>query len=156
MPKTTDSGTAIADALRAHGHRATSQRLMIKEALDRLDRHVTAEQLLTEVRGRLPGVSLPTIYSALEVLEDAGLVRRVAAGRGPALYDARGDEHHHAVCRRCGAVIDLEARSDLEPALRLAARGGFAPEAAEVVVHGLCEQCQSAGILRSRSGRKNR
>jgi Fe2+ or Zn2+ uptake regulation protein len=130
-----------AAALRGAGYRVTPQRLVIQQTLVELGRHVSAEQLLEAVGERLPNVSLPTIYSALEALGEAGLVRRVPAGRGRALYDARPAEHHHLVCRRCGAVEDLEADVSLEPALRLATKQGFAADGAEVVVHGLCAKC---------------
>jgi Fe2+ or Zn2+ uptake regulation protein len=132
----------IANALREHGYRATSQRLLVAETLQDLDRHVHADELLAAVRARLPGISLPTVYSALDSLEDSGVLRRVSAGRGPALYDARAAEHQHFVCRRCGAVADLEADVALGEAIAVAARRGFAAEGAEVVVHGLCESCR--------------
>jgi Fe2+ or Zn2+ uptake regulation protein len=130
-----------ADALRARGYRVTPQRLAVHDALRDLDRHVSADDVLDAVSGRLSNVSLPTVYAALDALEEAGLVRRVAAGRGPALYDARATEHHHLVCRRCGAVEDLDATVDLDRVLSLAERGGFTPDDAEVVVRGLCARC---------------
>jgi Fur family transcriptional regulator, stress-responsive regulator len=130
-----------ADALRSSGYRVTPQRLAVHDALREADRHVSADEVLNAISGRLPNVSLPTVYAALEALENAGLVRRVAAGRGPALYDARATEHHHLVCRRCGAVEDLDASVDLDRVLRLAAKAGFAPDDAEVVVRGLCSRC---------------
>src|SRR5688572_668383 len=106
-----------AAALRGAGYRVTPQRLVIQRTLADLGRHVSAEELLEAVGERLPNVSLPTVYSALEALGEAGLVRRVAAGRGRALYDARPAEHHHLVCRRCGVVEDLDADVALERAL---------------------------------------
>jgi Fe2+ or Zn2+ uptake regulation protein len=138
-------GTArTADALRAAGYRVTSQRLLIHRTLVELDRHVGAEELLAAVGERLPNVSLPTVYASLDALEEAGLVRRVAAGRGRALYDSQPVDHHHVVCRRCGAVEDLDAQLELEKASRLAARRGFEVDGAEVVVHGLCAACRGA------------
>ena len=133
-----------AAALRSSGFRVTPQRLAIHETLVDLDRHVRAEEVLNAVSGRLPNVSLPTVYSALEALEEAGLVRRVAAGRGAALYDARPADHHHMVCRRCGSVEDLDAGVELETVLGVAAARGFSPDDAEVVVHGLCARCRTA------------
>ncbi|MGH2992656.1 MAG: Fur family transcriptional regulator [Solirubrobacterales bacterium] len=136
-----DTERAIA-ALRKSGYRVTPQRVAVHEALRDADRHVSADEVLNAVSGRLPNVSLPTVYASLDALEEAGLVRRVAAGRGPALYDARATEHHHLVCRRCGAVEDLDARVDLDSVQGLAARSGFAPDDTEVVVHGLCARCR--------------
>jgi Fe2+ or Zn2+ uptake regulation protein len=131
-----------ASALRERGYRVTPQRLAVYGSLVELGHHVTAERLLDAVSERVPGVSLPTVYSALEALEDAGLVRRVAAGRGPALYDAGTPDHHHLVCRRCGAVEDLEVGAELGGLLKAAGARGFSPDRAEVVVHGLCADCR--------------
>jgi Fur family transcriptional regulator, stress-responsive regulator len=131
-------------ALRVAGYRVTTQRLLIHETLVELGRHVDAEELLAAVSERLPNVSLPTVYASLDALEEAGLVRRVAAGRGRALYDARPVDHHHLVCRRCGGVEDLDASVVLDPAVASARKRGFAVEGAEVVVHGLCAACASA------------
>src|SRR5436190_7715865 len=140
----TESREEAAEALRKSGYRVTAQRLVVAGALSGAGRHLSAEEVRDAAGERLPNVSLPTVYSALETLEDAGLVRRVAAGRGPALYDAGPASHHHIVCRRCGAVTDLEADVSLEPALTGAAKRGFAPEGAEVVVRGLCASCRRA------------
>jgi Fe2+ or Zn2+ uptake regulation protein len=140
---TGDGRERVAAALRAAGYRVTSQRLVIHEALVELGHHATAEDVRAEVAGRLPNVSLPTVYAGLETLEDSGLVRRVATGQGPTLYDAGSVEHHHLVCRRCGAVEDLVAPVKLEPALAGAEAQGFSAEAAEVVVRGLCSGCRT-------------
>src|SRR5919204_6394069 len=129
---TADRGQTAA-ALRAAGYRVTPQRLLIHQTLVELGRHVGAEELLEAVGERLPNVSLPTVYATLDALENAGLVWRVAAGRGPALYDARPSNHHHLVCRRCGAVEDLDARVSLAGALTSAREHGFAPDGAEIV-----------------------
>jgi Fe2+ or Zn2+ uptake regulation protein len=139
--ETTDERTRAEEALRAAGYRVTPQRLMIHRTLVELGRHVDAEELLAAASERLPNVSLPTVYASLEALEDAGLVRRVAAGRGRALYDARPVDHHHLVCRRCGRVEDLDLSVPLDRALASARRRGFAADGAEVVVHGLCASC---------------
>src|SRR5213082_522226 len=110
-----------AEALRAAGYRVTPQRLMVHRTMLDIDRHVGAEELLDAVGERLPNVSLPTVYAALDALEDAGLVRRVPTSRGHALYDARVAQHHHLVCRRCGAVEDLDANIALGSAVDSAA-----------------------------------
>ena len=127
--------------LRERGHRVTPQRLLIHHALEDLGRHATAEEVLVKVSERLPNASLPTVYSTLELFEQMGVVRRIAAGPGPALYDPRVDEHQHLVCTRCGAVDDLDAGVDAAAALRAARRSGFEPSGAELVVSGLCARC---------------
>jgi Fur family ferric uptake transcriptional regulator/Fur family peroxide stress response transcriptional regulator len=132
---------ALAVALRERGQRVTSQRLVIHRALRELDRHATAEEVLLAVSDRLPGVSLPTVYATLDLFEELGIVRRVSAGGGPALYDPRADSHHHLVCLVCGRVEDLEGEIDLDPAMRAARRRSFSPRDAELVISGLCADC---------------
>lgn len=141
---TTPSEAELAAQLRERGQRVTSQRLVIHRALRELDRHATAEQVLDAVRGRLPGVSLPTVYATLELFEELGLLRRLNAGSGPGLYDPRPDPHHHLVCTGCGRVEDVDLRLDLAAADRAARRRGFVPDHSEVVVTGLCADC--AGV----------
>src|SRR3954447_4493185 len=126
--------------LRAHGLRATPQRLAVHDALHDLGRHATAEEVLDRVNGRVPGVSLPTVYAALDVLADLGLASRVHGGRA-VRYDPRADPHHHLVCDCCGAVVDLEAEVDLRPALEGVRAAGAVATGAEVLVRGRCAAC---------------
>jgi Fe2+ or Zn2+ uptake regulation protein len=136
---TADSDLSV--RLRARGQRVTSQRLLIHAALRELGRHATADEVLSAVSPRLPGVSLPTIYATLELLEDLGLVRRVNAGSGPALWDPRNELHHHTACRRCGRVDDLEIDVDAAGPAEVARRTGFEPDRVELLVSGLCADC---------------
>jgi Fe2+ or Zn2+ uptake regulation protein len=135
------SDEELTERLRQRGLRATSQRLVMHRLLRERNRHLTAEELLEEASSRLPGVSLPTVYSTLELFEDLGVVRRVNDGGGTLLWDTRADDHHHLVCRRCGKVEDIDTPLDLEGAHRSARRAGFTPDRAEVVVSGLCADC---------------
>jgi Fe2+ or Zn2+ uptake regulation protein len=133
----------LAELLRERGLRATSQRVVMHRLLRDRDRHVSAEELLSEASERLPGVSLPTVYATLELFEQLGIVRRVNGGGGTLLWDTRADTHHHMICRRCGRIEDLETPLDLDRARRSAARAGFQPDRAEVVVSGLCANCRT-------------
>jgi Fe2+ or Zn2+ uptake regulation protein len=139
-----EADSQLSELLRERGMRVTPQRLLLHRALRALNRHVTADELLDSVTESLPNASLPTVYSALELFEELGLVRRVPATAGAALYDPRTDEHQHLHCRRCGAVEDLDAKVDPAAALRAARRLGFRPDAAELVVSGLCPACARA------------
>jgi Fe2+ or Zn2+ uptake regulation protein len=120
--------------------RVTPQRLAVHAALQDLGRHATAEEVLERVHGTVPGVSLPTVYAALELLADLGLALRVHAGRA-VRYDPRSDAHHHLVCSSCGAVTDLDATVELGPAIERARSLGARTAGAEVTVRGLCAEC---------------
>src|SRR5215207_9629424 len=128
-------------ALHDRGRRVTPQRILIHRAVGELGRHASAEEVLERVSKRLPNAALPTVYAALELFEELGLVRRVSAGGGPTLWDPCTDDHQHTVCRSCGAVEDLGVAVDGERLLRAARRRGFRADSAELVVNGLCRRC---------------
>ena len=127
--------------LRERGLRVTSQRVLIHRALCAHDQHMTAEQVLEAVSGVLPGVSLPTVYASLELLEELGLVRRFGTGTGAVLFDSRVEPHAHTVCRSCGATADLDGARVSEQALTRASETGFVPDHTQLVVWGLCPRC---------------
>jgi Fe2+ or Zn2+ uptake regulation protein len=118
---------------------------VIHRLLRERNRHVSADELLGAVEERLPNVSLPTVYSTLELLRDLGLVRRVGSVAGRVLYDSRLDDHHHAVCSRCGRIEDIDAPLDAAPALAAAGKAGFADARAGLVLTGLCRDCSRRG-----------
>src|SRR3954449_6018188 len=129
--------------LRERGYRATSQRIAIHEAVHDAGRHLTAEQVMSLVGDRLPGISLPTVYATLEILEELGLVRRVHTPTA-LLFDPRPDEHAHVLCRRCGRVEDLDVAARAADALQAAQAAGWCEAAVETLVVGVCAGCATA------------
>lgn len=130
--------------LRGRGLRVTSQRIVIHRALCSQTQHMTAEQVLSKVSDVLPGISLPTVYATLELLEDMGLVRRFGTGNGAVLFDSRVEPHAHTVCRRCGATADLDGGSLSEQVADRAAQTGFVADHTQLVVWGMCGRCAAA------------
>jgi Fe2+ or Zn2+ uptake regulation protein len=149
----TDSDEILIAALRERGLRVTTQRILIHRALLELDRHASAEQILEKVSERLPTASLPTVYAALELFEELGVVRRVAASSGVTLWDPRPERHHHFVCSSCGAIEDVDAPLDVDRVMRAARGRGLRPYEAELVLTGLCAAC-SRELSQSRSSRR--
>jgi Fur family ferric uptake transcriptional regulator/Fur family peroxide stress response transcriptional regulator len=144
MSVRTDIDEPLITKLRERGLRVTSQRVVIHRALCAQAQHMTAEQVLESVSDVLPGTSLPTVYATLELLAQLGLVRRLGTGTGAVLFDSRVEPHAHTVCRRCGAVTDLEDAPAPDRALRHARDAGFAPDHAQLVIWGMCEGCARA------------
>ena len=140
MTRATD--IPLTEALRARGQRVTPQRLLIHRMLREENRHMSAEQVLTAVSESLPNVSLPTVYSTLELLEELGLVRRVGEIGGRVLFDSRLDDHHHAVCGSCGLIEDIDAELDTTAALDAARSAGFSDAEVGLIVTGLCARCR--------------
>lgn len=139
MPSTTID--ELSAALRARGQRVTPQRRAIAEVVRDLDGHATAEDIFGLADARIPGISLPTVYATLELLESMGIVRRLATEGGTAVFDGRTDEHHHLICRRCGFIADLDATADSSALLMAARSAGFEPCDVQAVISGLCARC---------------
>ncbi len=144
MTAISDIDERLVSQLRERGMRVTPQRIVIHRELCGHSQHMTAEQVLARVSDVLPGTSLPTVYSTLELLETLGLVRRVGTGNGALVFDSRVEPHAHTVCRRCGAMADLEGTAAPEDALKRAGATGFVPDHAQLVVWGLCPDCANA------------
>jgi Fe2+ or Zn2+ uptake regulation protein len=136
-----DVDERLVGELRDRRLRVTPQRIVIHRALCSEARHMTAEQVLASVSDVLPGTSLPTVYSTLDLLESLQLVRRVGTGNGAVVFDSRVEPHAHTACRRCGAMADLEGTAAPDDALTRASEAGFVPDHAELVVWGLCRDC---------------
>jgi Fe2+ or Zn2+ uptake regulation protein len=146
-PSPPDDARDLIELLRARGQRVTSQRLVILRELRRRGRHASAEEIYSAVRHHLPGTSTPTVYATLDLLVELGLARKIDAGVGASLYDARTEPHQHTVCRRCGRIDDLDGELNLEAPLRAARAAGFQADTAELVVAGVCAACAAAGSV---------
>jgi Fe2+ or Zn2+ uptake regulation protein len=131
----------LTELLRERGMRVTSQRLLIDRALRDDGGHLTAEQVHDLVEPMLPGVTQQTVYSTLALLTELGVARRVSAPGPSARFESRTDDHHHAVCERCGAITDLDVRVPMARAVGAAREQGFEPGTASVTVLGLCARC---------------
>lgn len=142
--RTIRADSELIELLRSRGYRVTPQRLAIHRLLRERDRHLSADEVRQAVAHSLPGTSTPTIYATLDLFADLGLVRRLHAGGTTTLYDSRTKDHHHAVCRACGRVEDVDRPEDLSRVVRAARRRGFKAEGVEVVVSGLCADCAAA------------
>jgi Fe2+ or Zn2+ uptake regulation protein len=139
-------------ALRARGHRVTLPRLLVHRHLRRRPGHVTAEQLHSELAPQLPSLSPATIYGTLDLLDELGFVRRVSTPRGTTVYDPRQVPHHHAICRVCGRMQDLDATVDSTAAERAARRAGFTVDHGQLLLSGICSDCANGPVETPGSG----
>lgn len=106
--------------------------------------HADTESIIRVVREDLGAVSHQAVYDVLRALTDAGLVRRIQPAGSVARYEARtGDNHHHVVCRSCGAIADVDCAVGYVPCLVPANDSGFEVGEAEVIYWGRCPECQS-------------
>lgn len=112
--------------------------------------HADTGALFGAVRDELGEVSQQAVYDVLRALTDAGLVRHIQPPGLVARYESRvGDNHHHVVCRSCGAIEDVDCAVGSAPCLTAAEDHGYVIDEAEVVYRGLCPDCLTEGSPRS-------
>ena len=129
------------ERLRAAGLRVTAPRLAVFAALQE-GSHLDAETIAARARARLGSLSTQAVYDTLRVFARIGLVRRIEPAGSPARYETRvGDNHHHVVCRVCGAIADVDCATGAAPCLEPSAAGDFVVDEAEVTFWGICPDC---------------
>ncbi|MER6564125.1 Fur family transcriptional regulator [Streptomyces sp. NPDC001027] len=132
-----------AEELRGAGLRVTAARVALLQTV-RAGDHLGVEAIASGVRDRVGHISLQAVYDALHALTTAGLVRRIEPPGSPARFEGRvGDNHHHLVCRSCGAVVDVDCAVGHAPCLTASDDRGFSIDEAEVIYWGLCPDCST-------------
>ncbi|WP_309741820.1 MULTISPECIES: Fur family transcriptional regulator [unclassified Chamaesiphon] len=137
------STDAIVKTLKAKGLRVTPQRFAVYANLLARNDHPTVEQLLVDLNQSCPVSSQATIYSSLQALRAAGLIREVLLEAGVSRYDAIVESHHHFHCQQCGAIEDIGW--DELPVVEFARlRSGLQAVTYETTVRGYCDRCTQA------------
>ncbi|MDQ3723076.1 MAG: transcriptional repressor [Actinomycetota bacterium] len=137
-PTDTDDARRLRDA----GLRVTAQRLAVLAAVGERP-HATVEEVAGGARARVGAISIQAVYDVLRALASAGLARRIEPAGSPARFEVRvGDNHHHLVCRVCGAVADVDCAVGHTPCLTPAHAAGYVVDEADVTYWGICPACQ--------------
>lgn len=99
----------ITEELSEQGYRLTPQRIMILSAIENSENHISAEEIYAQIVAKYPNVNISTVYRTLELLKKLNLVTKTDLGEGRVRYHtAEKGQHHHLVCRECGAIVDLD------------------------------------------------
>ncbi len=139
MPAPTE--LELEDELRRAALRVTRPRMAVLATVHEHP-HTDTDTILRRVREGLPEVSHQAVYDVLRALTTAGLLRRIEPAGSVARYEARiADNHHHAVCRSCGVIADVDCAVGVTPCLTASNDQGFVIDEAEVVYWGLCASC---------------
>lgn len=143
-PSVTDR---IGDFLRARGLRRMASRIQVLAVLEPVNGHLPVGEIYKRLRECLaPGTQPPdvaTVYRTVTTLVDQGVLHALTLDGGVTTYGLATAPHHHAVCTKCGSIIEVPARQ-LSLALEHAMAGSSftLSEAAGLTLHGLCPQCQ--------------
>jgi Fur family ferric uptake transcriptional regulator len=129
--------------LRGAGLRVTRPRLAVLTAVH-AHPHADTESIIGFVREHSGEVSTQAVYDVLRALTAVGLVRRIEPSGSVARYESRvADNHHHVVCRTCGAIADVDCTVGHAPCLTASDDHGFTIDEAEVIYWGQCPDCST-------------
>jgi len=133
------------DVCRRAGMKLTHQRTEIFREVAGTADHPDAQTIYERVRGRIPAMSLDTVYRNLWLLNDLGLITTLGPPRERARFDANVTSHHHFVCMQCGMAQDFCSQEfdELRPPAEVDSMG--AVEAIHVELRGLCLRCKKKG-----------
>jgi Fur family ferric uptake transcriptional regulator len=135
--------TEFEQRLRGAALRVTRPRVAVLAAVEG-NPHADTDTIIQSVRSELD-VSHQAVYDVLRALTGAGLLRRIQPTGSVARYEGRvGDNHHHVVCRSCGAIEDVDCAHGSAPCLTASDDRGYVIDEAEVVYWGLCPACSTS------------
>ena len=86
--------------------KVTPQRIVILEAIIKLNNHPTAENIIEYIRKNHPNISVATVYKVLDVLVENGLIKKVKTEKDFMRYDAIMESHHHIYCSDSDRIED--------------------------------------------------
>lgn len=103
-------------ALKAESLRLTPQRVAILADVLESEEHRECDDILASLKRKNIAVSRATIYRTLDILQQAGFVRRLDVGAAPSRYENKvaQDHHDHMICLNCGKIfefIDMEVEA---------------------------------------------
>ena len=129
--------------LRDRGYRVTPQRQLVLEAVTKLE-HATPEEIWADVQQTASGVNISTIYRALELLEQLGLVTHTHLGHGAPRYHLAAEaEHVHLVCSTCGRITQVVPDAVGALVTALDENHGFQTDVGHLTVFGRCAACRA-------------
>lgn len=131
----------IEDILREAQVKPSLHRLAVAECVYQSDGHPDADTIYRAVAARYPGTSRTTVYNALHLLADKGVLNEIATDTAARYDSAVKAPHSHFFCRQCGGIFDIP-QATVTPAADIAA-DGYVAERVEVTFKGLCPKCKT-------------
>ena len=130
--------------------KTSTRRELILDTLADVKRHVTADELLREVRERDPRIGAATVYRTLRVFQEGGIVAERRFEGGATRFELVSDEHHdHLICTACNLIVEFEDEAIERDQKRVAAAHGFSLREHRHELYGLCPACQKRAARRA-------
>ena len=137
------------------GRALTPQREVVLRVVRESAEHLTAAEIYAAVRKIRPSLSYATVYNSLRYLKEAGLLREITFGNGASRYDRETERHDHALCTRCGKLLDFDLAETTQLLQLAARRSRFRPESIHLTLLGVCPDCDAPKKNARRAGRKS-
>lgn len=138
------SPNPIVDAIDVAGYRLTGPRRAVADLIAEQTGHFTASDLEAVVRDRRLGISRATLFRALELLTELGVVERLDLPTGEHAYvPCARAHHHHVVCSRCGRTAEVDDAGIAEAVSAIARQSGYRIDSHRLELFGLCRHCQA-------------
>lgn len=135
-------GNLYSSQLRASGYRMTPQRMAILHVLHHAGGHLSPIEVYERASQDIPGMTETTVYRTLEFLAENGLAHPAHVGGGKLVYEIASQDHHHLICRKCGAQLQIEHTPLEQIYAELEATSGYRFLESHMTFFGLCPQCQ--------------
>lgn len=119
----------------------TKQREVVLQVIRDSRTHLTANEVFAHAKSKLPSISFATVYNSLRYLKDGGHIAEIQFGNGASRFDRMTSRHDHAICTKCGKLVDIEMEHPQELVERAAAISNFKPEFLEFTLRGICPEC---------------
>jgi Fur family transcriptional regulator, ferric uptake regulator len=139
----------LEEFLQKQSLKLTTQRRSIVEKIFEMDKtHFTADDLVDQFRNSRPRASKATIYRALSVLVESGIVEEHQFGDNYKVYElSEGRPHHdHLICTSCGKIIEFFSEDMEKLQDKVAASYGFHPTHHSQKIFGICSECWGKGV----------
>ncbi|EUJ19423.1 putative Fur family transcriptional regulator [Listeria aquatica FSL S10-1188] len=131
------------DVLKQSGVRITPQRHAILEFLINSHSHPTADEIYKALEPEYPNMSVATVYNNLRVFRDAGLIKELSYGDASSRFDFTTSNHYHAICEKCGKIVDFHYPGLDEVEHFAASVTGYEINKHRLEVYGICPECQA-------------
>jgi Fe2+ or Zn2+ uptake regulation protein len=119
----------------------TKQREVVLQVIRDAREHLTANEVFSAAKNMLPSISFATVYNSLRYLKDSGHIAEIQFGNGASRFDRMTHRHDHAICTKCGKLVDIEMEHPEELLKKAAKYSKFKPESLEFTLRGVCPEC---------------
>ncbi len=119
----------------------TKQREVVLQVICDEPEHLTANEVFDKAKQLLPGISFATVYNSLRYLKEGGHIAEISFGNGASRFDSLTSRHDHAICTKCGKLVDMEIELPAEIVNFAQEFSKFKLESIELTLRGLCPEC---------------